>query len=151
MGTHYRGSEEERRALDAYIKLMRATESVTGRINNHLREHGLTASQFGVLEAIYHLGPMCQSDLARKILKSSGNLTTVIDNLSRQGLVERCRSKEDRRMINVRLTPRGRSMIEAIFPIHVEGIVAAFSALAPEEQETLGALLRTLGRGRQEG
>ena len=58
MSTHCRGSKKEIRALDAYIKLMRAAESVTDRTSRHLAAAGLTISQFGVLEALLHLGPL---------------------------------------------------------------------------------------------
>lgn len=147
MGTHYQGTPAEEEALDVYIKLMRAAESVTSRINAHLRDHSLTVSQFGVLEALYHLGPMCQSDLARKILKSSGNLTTVIDNLERDALVERQRSAADRRMVSVRLTAKGHALIADIFPPHVAGVVDVFATLTPAEQAALGDLLRKVGKG----
>jgi MarR family transcriptional regulator, 2-MHQ and catechol-resistance regulon repressor len=146
MGTHFRGTDEERRALGVYIKLMRASESTTGRINEHLRDYGLTVSQFGVMEALYHLGSMCQGELARKILKSSGNLTTVIDNLVRDDLVERRRDEADRRMIHIHLTDKGRALIERIFPPHVAGVIETFSVLTPEEQIQLGELLRKLGK-----
>jgi len=146
VGTHFEGTEEERRSLSVYIKLMRAAESTTGRINDHLRDYGLTVSQFGVLEALYHLGPMCQGELARKILKSSGNLTTVVDNLVRDELVERCRDEADRRMIHVHLTDKGRSLIEQILPPHVANVVETFSVLTLEEQETLDGLLRKVGK-----
>ena len=72
MGTHYQGTKAEVRALDAYIKLLRASDSIVGRLGQNLRaEDELTLSQFGVLEALLHLGPMCQRDLGAKILKSS--------------------------------------------------------------------------------
>ncbi|MCB0114569.1 MAG: MarR family transcriptional regulator [Caldilineaceae bacterium] len=146
MGTHFEGTDEQRRSLSVYIKLMRAAESTTSRINDHLRDYGLTVSQFGVLEALYHLGPMCQGDLARKILKSSGNLTTVVDNLARDELVERVRSDTDRRMVHVHLTDKGRALIEQILPPHVANVVAAFSVLTVEEQEMLDGLLRKVGK-----
>ena len=82
MSTHYQGTSEERRALDLYIKLSRAAESVNQRVNRHLQEVNLTVSQFGVLEALYHLGPMTPGVLCDKILRSTGNLTLVIDNLA---------------------------------------------------------------------
>ncbi|MEI2690507.1 MAG: MarR family transcriptional regulator [Anaerolineae bacterium] len=115
MGTHYQGTPDEIRALDVYIKLARAADAVTQRINSHLKEDGLTVSQFGVLEALYHLGSMCQTELASKILKSTGNLTLVIDNLERDGLVERQRDSADRRFVSVYLTPTGRQLIDRIF------------------------------------
>ena len=85
MPTHYQGTPTETQALDAYIKLSRAAESVNQRINEHLHARGLTVSQFGVLEALYHLGPLPVGQLAGKILRSSANLTLVVDNLARQG------------------------------------------------------------------
>lgn len=145
MGTHYAGDATERRALDTYIKLSRAADAVTGAINAHLRDYQLTISQFGVLEAIYHLGPLQAGELARKILKSSGNLTLVLDNLTRRSLVRRERREDDRRCIDIHLTDDGRALIESILPRHVAGVVATFGALSADEQEQLAALSRKLG------
>ena len=67
MGTHYEGTREEVMALDLYIKILRCADSVETRVNRHLQKVGLTTSQFGVLEALYHLGPLVQKDIASKI------------------------------------------------------------------------------------
>nr|NIP73420.1 MarR family transcriptional regulator [Gammaproteobacteria bacterium]NIR98346.1 MarR family transcriptional regulator [Gammaproteobacteria bacterium]NIV21028.1 MarR family transcriptional regulator [Gammaproteobacteria bacterium] len=83
MGTHYKGDPAEVAALDAYIKLARAAESVIARIHRRTAS-GLTVSQFGVLEALYHLGPMHQRMIGAKLLKSGGNVTMVIDNLEKR-------------------------------------------------------------------
>jgi MarR family 2-MHQ and catechol resistance regulon transcriptional repressor len=146
MGTHYAGAAEEVRALDVYIKLSRAADSATQRINGHLQDHHLTISQFGVLEALYHLGSMQPSQLAQKVLKSTGNMTLVVDNLVKRGLVTRQRRPEDRRCIDISLTTQGSALIESIFPAHVTGVVAAMSTLSAGEQEQLAALCRKLGR-----
>ncbi len=145
MGTHYRGTAEEVTALDAYIKLARAAESVTARLNRRTTAAGLTVSQFGVLEALYHLGPMCQRDLGKKILRSSGNITMVVDNLEKRGLVRREREAADRRFVTVHLTAKGRRLIEEILPRHVQAIVEEMSVLTPAEQEELGRLCKMLG------
>lgn len=145
MGTHYQGTTEEVIALDLYIKLVRAADSVTARVNRHLAEVNLTISQFGVLEALYHLGPLHQCELAEKILKSGGNLTLVIDNLSKRELVERERDENDRRYITVHLTEAGRALIADLFPRHVQGVVREVGALTQEEQVELAALCRRLG------
>ena len=149
MGTHYPGTVEERAALDAYIKLARAAESVSLRINDHLRDHDLTISQFGVLEALYHLGPMQVGELGNKILKSSGNMTLVIDNLERHGLVRRERRRDDRRRIDVFLTEKGESLIAEVLPKHVQGVVAAFASLEPARLNELASLCRQLGLAQQ--
>lgn len=151
MGTHYHGSAGERRALDAYIKLTRAAESVTQRVNRHLGGAGLTMTQFGVLEALHHLGPMCQSELAGKLLRSPGNLTLVVDNLERAGLVERRRQPTDRRYVDVHLTAEGEAVIGPVFQHHVREVVREMGALSDEELEALGALCRKLGKGIEKG
>ena len=147
--THFKGKQQEIRALDAYVKLMRAAESVTARVNRYLDANALTISQFGVLEALYHLGPLVLSDLARKILKTSGNLTMVVDNLEKRGLAERCPDASDRRFRRVSITPKGRKLIAAIFPAHAREITRAMSALSPAEQAALASLCRKLGKAQQ--
>jgi len=143
--TNYRGGKDEARALNAYVKLMRASEAVTGRIHRHLTDAGLTVTQFGVLEALYSLGPLSQRDIGRKILKSSGNITLVIDNLEKRGLVKRERSKEDRRYYAVDLTATGRKMIGTIFPRHAAKVVEEMKSLTGAEQEELSRLCRKMG------
>ncbi|MEJ2051903.1 MAG: MarR family transcriptional regulator, partial [Calditrichota bacterium] len=143
------GSEEERRALDVYIKLMRAANSVTARLTELKTLDGLSISQFGVLEALYHLGPMHQKEIGRKILKSSGNITMVVNNLEEKGLVERRRDQQDHRFIVIYLTNRGRSKIEGILPDHVTAIRQIMQRLTPKEQTSLGDLCKKLGRAAQ--
>ena len=145
MGTHHQGSETERIALDAFIKLRRAAESVSSRVNGHLADAGLTESQFGVLEALWHLGPLSQAVLARKILRSSGNLTLVVDNLEKRALVARSRESRDRRFVTVSLTPEGKELIRSLFPPHVQRIVAEFEHLTADERIELARLCRKLG------
>lgn len=145
MATHYQGTEKERTALDAYIKLTRATESVNQRLHARLHDHNLTVSQFGVLEALYHLGSMTAGQLAEKILRSNANLTLVIDNLVKRELVTRERSAKDRRSVEISLTDEGRSLIGGLLPDHVARVVCAFEALSPEEQRVLAAICRKLG------
>ncbi len=146
MPTHHNGSEEERRALNAFITLTRAAESVGRRTSEPNTRHGLTESQFGALEALYHLGPMCLGDLGHKLLRSSGNMTTVIDNLEKRGLVQRVRDENDRRRWLVHLTGAGQALIEQVYPAHVEAIVELMGILTPAEQHDLRRLCRIVGR-----
>ena len=146
MGTRYLGTQEQVLALDTFIKLVRATDSVSNRIHRHLAETDLTVSQFGVLEALFHLGPLNQRDLAEKLLKSGGNMTLVIDNLEKRELVKREREVDDRRCIKVCLTQKGHQLISRIFPSHVAAVVNEIGILTPDEQKELGRLCRKLGK-----
>jgi MarR family transcriptional regulator, 2-MHQ and catechol-resistance regulon repressor len=148
MPTHFKGTPEETLALDAYIKLSRATNSFEDRMLSHCTLGKLTISQFGVLEALYHLGPLCQGQLSKKLLRSTGNMTMVVDNLEKNGLVRRVRSVEDRRMISIELTPAGNQLIERVLPAHISVITAEISVLTPDEQVLLGDLCRKLGLGK---
>ena len=149
MPTHYRGSAQERAALDAYIKLMRAADSVTARLDPLMRAADLTVGQFGALEALLHRGPLCQRDLGRKLLRSGGNITVVVGNLARRRLVRRHRGPLDRRFVTVTLTDKGRRLIGGIFPRHVRHVVRELGALSPPEQAELGRLCRQLGLARR--
>ncbi|HCY86386.1 MAG TPA: MarR family transcriptional regulator [Desulfobacteraceae bacterium] len=132
-------------ALTLYTRLMRATTTVTEKMHRHLQDHRLSISQFGVLEALYHLGPMCQKEIGGKILKTSGNMTLVIDNLEKSNLVRRQKDPEDRRRTIVTITDKGADVIQTIFPHHENIAREIFSVLDPEEQSTLGTLLKKLG------
>ncbi|GAB4462491.1 MAG: MarR family transcriptional regulator [Armatimonadaceae bacterium] len=148
MPTHFAGSDEERRALDVYIKLQRCAESVASRALVPVMEAGLTPSQFGVLEALYHLGSLTLSQIAEKHLKSRNNFTVVVDNLEKLGMVRRERDQNDRRVIFVHLTDTGKQAVETVLPLHVAEIVEIVRALSPEERDALNNLLRCLGKGK---
>lgn len=145
MGTHYKGSDKEKRTLNAFIKLMRATESINSRLNRHLSDADLTVSQFGVLEALLHLGPLNQKALGEKLLKSGGNITFVIDNLEKCDLVERQQDPEDRRAMLINLTDKGERFIRSFFPKHLEQIKREFEVLTEKEKEQLAEICKKLG------
>ena len=149
MATHYRGTPEEVRVLNTWIKLTRAVDSFGARLADRGTYGDVTISQFGVLEALYHLGPLCQGEIGAKLLRSGGNITLVVDNLETRGLVQRMRDARDRRAVTVSLTEAGRKLIAGLFPEHVRAIVEEMSVLTADEQETLGRLCRKLGKKEQ--
>jgi MarR family transcriptional regulator, 2-MHQ and catechol-resistance regulon repressor len=134
-------------ALAAFVKLMRAAQSVSERSFRHLADSGLTPSQFAVMEALLHKGPLTQTELARKILRTGGNMTMVIDNLERDGMVRRERSSEDRRVVHVHLTKDGQVRIRHIFPKHAQQIEEQMAPLSASELKQLGSLCKRLGLG----
>lgn len=149
MPTHYQGNPKEVLALDTWIKLNRALDTLTSRVNQSGTMGGLTPTQFAVVEALYHLGPLPQCQLAARVFKSSGNMTLVIDNLEKLGLVSRQADDHDRRISLVGLTASGRETVSRIFPEHAAFITELFAPLTPEEQRLLGKTLRKLGKQEQ--
>ncbi len=147
MAKKFKGTPAQERALSAYVKLERAAGAAFAYARVGLEEEGLTLSQFAVLEALYHLGPLFLGDLARRILTSSGNLTLVVDNLQKRGLVKRKQQGKDKRFILAAITPAGKKLIARIFPEHARRITEIMTRLKPDEQERLGDLCRKLGKG----
>ncbi len=145
MGTHFKGTRSEERSLDAFIKLMRCANSVMARVGQRINEAGLTISQFGALEALYHLGPLSQCDIAGKMLRSESNITFVLDKLEHRGWIRRDRSESDRRVIIVSLTAAGRKFIAAVFPGIVSAIEQEMTVLTILELQSLGDTCRKLG------
>jgi MarR family transcriptional regulator, 2-MHQ and catechol-resistance regulon repressor len=135
----------QRLALLTYVKLMRAANSARSFAARSLAGTGLTLTQFAVLEALYHLGPMSLSEVAQRVLTTGGNLTMVAGNLEKRGLAKRQPSPEDGRVQIVALTPKGKALIRQIFPQHAATIAKFIGALTPEEQARLGSLCRKLG------
>jgi MarR family transcriptional regulator, 2-MHQ and catechol-resistance regulon repressor len=149
MSSNSKVNSHKKRALNAYVKLARAANTTMAYARVGLEDADLTLSQFAVLEALYHLGPLNLGDLARRILTSSGNLTLVIDNLEKRGLAKRRQQGNDKRFILAGITPAGRKLIAKIFPQHSRRIVEIMARLNSAEQEQLGRLCRKLGTGEE--
>jgi len=145
MGTHYRETKKVSEALNSYIKLIRSAESLSSKINLELSEFGLTESQFGVLDALLHLGPMKHKEIGKKILKSGGNITMVINNLERRDLVQRKRGEQDKRQFIIHLTSKGKSKILETLPYIFKSIKKHFEILGKEEQKELQRLCKIVG------
>ena len=146
MGTKYQGGERERLALTTFIRLTRSVDAVVDRtFEGAPLPQGITLTQFGVLEALYHLGPLCQRELGEKILKTKGNISMVVEQLTSAGLVGRRRNREDRRYQEVFLTEAGEKRIADYFPRYAETLVDEFAVLSEKEQQQLGLLCKKLG------
>ncbi len=135
----------QRRALITYVKLMRAANAARNFAARTLQDTGTTLTQFAVLEALYHVGPMSLSEIAQKVLTTGGNLTMVVGNLETRDLARRQQSPKDKRVQIVVLTPKGKTLIRNLFPQHAAAIAEFMAVLNAEEQAELGELCRKLG------
>lgn len=146
MGTHYQGGAAEVRALDAFIKLVRCSSSLQARLDAGIREEGLSPSQFGVLEALLHLGPLEPCELGPKLLISRPNVVLLVDQLEKRGLVRRAPVEGDRRRVRIELLPSGRRAIQKAFGKQARRVARELSVLSAAEQEQLARLCKQLGR-----
>ena len=130
---------------EAFIKLIRASSSALTWIHEPSAAEQVTDSQFGVLETLYSVGPLCRRDLAKKVLQSGSNITMVLDNLEKKNWIERIRSQQDRRLVTIHLTREGKELMDRVFPQVEASISDKMSVLTPEELHTLARLCRKLG------
>lgn len=132
-------------ALRLWIIMSRAHTAVANHAAADIARHGLTLAEFGILEALYHRGPMLLGEVQKRILVSSGGITFLVDRLAAKGLVERRTCDTDRRARYAALTDKGTAMVAEIFPSHADTLTRAMSGISPEEQKSITTLLRTMG------
>jgi MarR family 2-MHQ and catechol resistance regulon transcriptional repressor len=133
-------------ALRLWVILSRAHEAIARHAEADVARHGLTIAEFGILEALYHVGPLLLGELQRKILVSSGGVTYLVDRLEKRGLVRREACPEDRRARYATLTTEGKRLVARIFPDHARTIERALSGLTRSDRERAAGLLKQLGR-----
>lgn len=136
----------ESAALKLWVVLAKAHQAVYAFAEADVARHGLSMTEFAILEALYHKGPLLLGDLQRRILVSSGGVTYLVDRLTAKGLVERMDCASDRRARYAKLTADGAALIARIFPEHQKAIEDATASLSSMELQQLTAQLRSLGR-----
>jgi MarR family 2-MHQ and catechol resistance regulon transcriptional repressor len=137
-------------SLELFVVLFRAYNWVNAHAVRDIRCHGLNPTEFGILEVLYHKGPLPLQQIGEKVLISSGNITYAVDKLEQKHLLVRKPSPHDRRVIFAELTPQGCDLLKTIFPQHAEAIRSAENGLSPEEQVQAIQLLKKLGRAAEE-
>ena len=128
--------------LSTLVTFTRAENKIHRMEYETIKKNGLTAAQFGVLEALYSKGDLKICEIIEKILTTSGNITVVIKNLEKDGLVKRYSDPEDKRATVIALTDKGREVIENILPEHIMNISKIFNILTDEEKLTLKKILK---------
>ncbi len=128
-----------------WLVLSRATKAVEARALESIEATGLCASDFAVLESLLHKGPLPVNTIGKKLLLTSGSITTAVDRLEARGLVRRAEDPNDRRVRLVELTDDGRELIKPAFAQHKRDLDGVASALTADERTTLVNLLRALG------
>ena len=145
MRTTARYGQKADLALSLWVKLARASATFSRLTGKDIERYGLTQPQFGVVELLGHLGPVTIGEVTKKMLVTGGCVTVILDNLEKEGLVERMRSTEDRRVIKVQLTEKGQGLFKNVFGQHAERVLQLASVLTEDEQNQLSGLLRKLG------
>lgn len=145
MGTHYKGTDKEINTLNSFIKLVRAYESLSSRLYMLFEKYGITESQFYALDLLYHLGQMNQKELSKKICRSEGNITMVVNNLLKQKLIKKKQSEDDKRIFLIKITGDGRDLYERIFPNFLKSIMIEFRGIKTKEHKEFQKVCKRIG------
>lgn len=137
--------EEAIGGVHLWLVAWKTTRALEAHARKSIEALPICYSDFGVLEALLHKGPLPVNAIGRKVLLTSGSITTAVDRLERQGFVERRAHADDRRTRVVHLTPRGRRLITRAFAAHERDMERAVAALTPQERATLARLLKKVG------
>lgn len=125
--------------------LERAAGTVERKSSALLKRYGLTPAQFSALEALYRHGPLTMRQVTEKTFSTPGNMTVVVKNLERDGLLSRMRNPADARSQLLELTDAGRRKVTEIWPVHNAQLKQLFATLPDPEKQSLAALLGKIG------
>lgn len=136
----------ENRALKAFVVLMKASKTLQEVVKKDIAYHGMKTSDFAVLEALYHKGRQTIKQISEAVLINTGSITYVIDKLEKNDLLRRTNCKEDRRVIFIEITDKGKQLMDEIFPKHQAKIEEIFSDIPEEDVRILIESLKTAGK-----
>lgn len=143
---HDSNKEADVSGVHLWLVLWKAARSVEAHAVRNIHGFGMGQSDFGVLEALLHRGPLSVKQIGAKVLLTSGSMTAAVDRLEARGLVTRQDDAEDRRSRIIHLTAAGRELIERIFAEHREAMEQAVAGFPVEQRAALIESLRQLGR-----
>jgi DNA-binding MarR family transcriptional regulator len=133
------------RAMALIGRIQRAAAAVRPRLDEVHAKHGLTGESFDVLAALRRSGPpfiLTPTELYRQLMLSSGAVTNRVDHLEARGLVAREPDDVDRRSIRVRLTTKGKQLIDRALTAHARNESSILGVLTAAERDQVSALLR---------
>lgn len=145
MGTHYKGTEKETNTLNSFIKLVRAYESLSSRLYMLFEKYGLTESQFYTLDVLFNLGEMNQKELGKKISRSEGNITMVVNNLLRRKLIKKKQNEDDKRIYLITLTSEGKNLYEKVFPKFLRTVLIEFEGIKEKDHKWFQKICKQIG------
>src|SRR6266536_61177 len=132
--------------VHVFLVLWKAARAAQAYAEKSISELEMCGSDFAVLEALLHKGPLPINEIGRKVLLTSGSITVAVDRLEAKELVERRAHGTDRRARIVHLTKEGRKLITHVYSNHAADMERLASAsLTRAERQTLIRLLKKIG------
>jgi MarR family 2-MHQ and catechol resistance regulon transcriptional repressor len=139
--------QDQAASLKLFVVLSKAYKTIMDRAVKDMKQHGMSPSEFTVLEVLYSKGRFPMQQIGDKILVTSGSVTYNIDKLEKKGLLKRVLCEEDRRVIYAEITDAGTELFDRIFPDHAKMVDQLMSSLSLNEKLEATQLLKKLGKG----
>ena len=133
--------------LQLVIALGRTVQALERGVRPHLAECGLGLTEFAVLEVLYHKGALPLGEIRDRILVTGASTTYIVKKLEDRGLMRRRTSATDQRVVFGELTPKGRMLMDKVFPAHVDRLRQVTAGLSASEKHAASQLLRRLTQG----
>jgi MarR family 2-MHQ and catechol resistance regulon transcriptional repressor len=143
------GDKSDTTSAALWVVLARAYRSMQTFVEHSIAALGIGLSDFMILEALLHKGPMTMSALCDAVLITNASMTSAIDRLEEKHYVERTSSKEDRRIRRAQLTPEGTALIKRLFPRHLKDLDEVMKDIPAAERAELRRGLKTIGLAAQ--
>ena len=124
--------------------LVQAYQAFENHSASHIKEMGLTMTQFDIVATLGNQPPMTCKELGNKTLVSKGTMTGVLERLEAKGLIDKFPNTEDGRSYKIGLTKAGEKLFKRVFPEHIEYLGKAFGKLSKNELEQAVTVLRNI-------
>ncbi|GGN55854.1 MarR family winged helix-turn-helix transcriptional regulator [Oceanobacillus indicireducens] len=136
----------ENLSLKSFVVLMKASKTLEEMVKKDIAAHGMKLSDFSILEALYHKGRQTIKQISEAVLINTGSITYVIDKLEKNELLRRTNCKDDRRVIYIEITDKGKEVMNEVFPKHQARIEEVFEGISEEHKEILIETIKTVGK-----
>src|SRR3954471_19137923 len=136
----------DHRSLRIWLRLLTCTQLIERQVRTRLRDRfGTTLPRFDLMAQLErHPEGLKMNELSRMLMVTGGNITSIVDQLVKEGLVERLAEPADRRAFRIRLTRAGDKAFAEMARAHEEWVVELLEGLSRKEHEELLKLLAKL-------
>lgn len=142
--------DDRQLSLKLFVVLSKAYKVVMDKAVKDMKKHGLSESEFTVLELLHNKGKFPLQRIGEKLLVTSGSITYTIDKLENKGFLKRVACPEDRRVTFAEITAAGAEWMDTVFPDHAEMIESMLQGLTLEEKQIAITLIKKIGYSAQE-
>lgn len=132
-------------AASLWLVMMKAYRSMEAYIESTVSARGIGLSDFMIMEALMHKGPMSMSQIGEKVLLANPSMTAAVDRLEKLGYVSRCSGASDKRVRTVDLTKEGRKVIKCIFAQHEQDLEEVMSGVCATMRGPVREALKRIG------